>query len=93
MSVLPIFSKAYERVGSCLIISMIFLIHSWQHFAKGSGASLLGCACSKLGERPWTTKNLLMDLYKAFDRLPHGLLIEKKRVYGLDPEAIDLLSS
>ena len=36
---------------------------------------------------------VLMDLSKAFDCLPHGLLIEKLRAYGLAPEAIDLLSS
>ena len=36
---------------------------------------------------------VLMDLSKAFDYLPHVLLIEKLRAYGLAPEAIDLLSS
>ena len=36
---------------------------------------------------------VLVDLSKAFDGLPYGLLIEKLRPYGLAPEAIDLLSS
>ena len=36
---------------------------------------------------------VLMDLSKAFDCLPHGLLIERLRAYGLFPDAIDLLSS
>ena len=36
---------------------------------------------------------VLMDLSKAFDCLPHGLLIKKLRAYRLAPEAIDLLSS
>ena len=36
---------------------------------------------------------MLMDLSKAFDCLPHGLLIEKLRAYVLTLEAIDLLSS
>ena len=34
-----------------------------------------------------------MDLSKAFDCLPHGLLIEKLRACGLASDAIDLLSS
>ena len=37
------------------------LIHSWQHLAKGLGASLLCCACSKIGERPLTTINLQLQ--------------------------------
>ena len=34
-----------------------------------------------------------MHLSKAFDCLPHGLLIKKLGAYGLVTEAIDLLSS
>ena len=34
-----------------------------------------------------------MDLSKAFDCLPHDLLIEKLRAYGLAPDAVSLLSS
>ena len=34
-----------------------------------------------------------MDLSKAFDCLPHGLLIAKLRVYGLSEEAVGLLES
>ena len=36
---------------------------------------------------------VLMDLSKAFDCLPHGLLIEKMRANGLAPGTINLLSS
>ena len=34
-----------------------------------------------------------MDLSKAFDCLPHDLLIEKLRAYGLAPDAVSLHSS
>ena len=36
---------------------------------------------------------LFMDLSKAFNSLPHGLLIAKFRAYGLSLSACDLLSS
>ena len=39
------------------------------------------------GGRPW------MDLSKAFDCLPHDLLIEKLRAYGLALDAVGLFSS
>ena len=34
-----------------------------------------------------------MDLSKALDCLPHDLLVEKLRAYGLAPDAVSLLSS
>ena len=36
---------------------------------------------------------ILMDLSKAFDCLPHGLLIAKIKAYGLSEEAVKLLDS
>ena len=36
---------------------------------------------------------ILMGLSKAFDCLPHGLLIAKLRAYGLSEEAVELLES
>ena len=36
---------------------------------------------------------ILMDLSKAFDCLPHGLLIAKLRAYGLSEEVVELLES
>ena len=36
---------------------------------------------------------ILMDLSKAFDCLPHGLLVAKLRACGLSEEAVELLES
>ena len=36
---------------------------------------------------------VLIDLSKAFDCLPHDLLIENLRGYGLAPDAVGLLSN
>ena len=33
-----------------------------------------------------------MDIFKAFDLMPHGLLIAKFYVYGLSTDACELLS-
>ena len=36
---------------------------------------------------------ILMDLSKAFDAIPHRLLISKMRAYGVSPEACNLIKS
>ena len=60
VSVLPIFSKAYERVMHNQLSDNFNNIFNrfLAAFRKGPDASLLCCTCSKVGERPWTTISL-----------------------------------
>ena len=66
-------------------------------FPKGFGCqSTLLCLLEDLRKAfddHMSAAAVLMDLSKAFDCLPHGLLIEKLRAYGLAQEGIDLLGS
>ena len=66
-------------------------------FRKGFGCqSTLLCLLEdrrKALDNHQSAAAVLMDLSKAFDCLPHGLLIEKLRAHGLAPDAINLLSS
>ena len=99
MSVLPIFSKAYERVMHNQLSDYLNDIFNpfLAAFREGFGCQstllrLLEDWRKALDDQKYAA-SMLMDLSKAFDCLPHGLLIEKLRAYGLAPEAIDLLSS
>ena len=97
VSVLPIFSKAYERVMHNQLSDYFndILILSW-YLALRKG---FGCQSTlmrlledwiKALENHKSAAAMLMDLSKAFDCLSNGLLIEKLRAYGLAREAIDL---
>ena len=99
VSVLPIISKAYERVMHnqlCEYFNDIFNPFL-ATFRKGFGcqSTLLRLLedWRKALDNHESAAAVLMDLSKAFDCLPHGLLIEKLRAYGFASDAIDLLSS
>ena len=84
VSVPPVFSKAYERVMHNQLSDylMIFLIHSWHHFAKGFGCQstllrLLEDWRKALDNHKFAAA-VLMDLSKAFD----GLLIKSCGLMG-----------
>ena len=99
MSILPIFSKAYEWVMHNQLsvyfndIFNPFLAAFRKGFRCQSTLLRLLQDWRKALDNHKSAAAVLMDLSTAFDCLPHGLLIEKLRAYGLAPEAIDLLSS
>ena len=97
--VLPIISKAYERVMHNQLSEYFNDIFNpfLAAFRKGFGcqSTLLRLLedWRKALDNHQSAAAVLMELSKAFDCLPHGLLIEKLRAYGLASDAIDLLSS
>ena len=78
-------------------ILIVFLILFWQHFAQGTAVSQLFLESLKTGKKALDANKyvgaILMDLSKAFDCLPHDLLLLKLREYGLSPSAINLVQS
>ena len=99
VSVLPIISKAYERVMYNQLSEYFNDIFNpfLAAFRKGFGCQstllrLLEDWRKALDNRQ-SAAAVLMDLSKPFDCLPHNLLIEKLRAYGLAPDAINLQSS
>ena len=99
ISVLNIFSKVFER----------FLLNQMLPFIENVTSSLLSAYQSKCSTQhvllrliePWRTcldndrlvGAVLMDLFKAFDCLPHDLLIAKLGAYGLYQNSLILLMS
>ncbi|MCW4342517.1 MAG: reverse transcriptase family protein [Candidatus Thiodiazotropha endolucinida] len=99
VSILPVASKAYERIMHNQLSSHFeYLFNPYlAAFRKGFGCqstllrlledwrrALDGHECAAA---------ILMDLSKAFDCLPHCLLLEKLKAYGLSKEAVGLLES
>ena len=99
VSILPVISKIYERAineQSCSFFS--------QHFNTYLSAFRPGYGCQStllriiedwkqaLDENKYVAA-ILMDLSKAFDCLPHDLLLLKLKAYGVSENAIKLLKS
>ena len=65
------------------------------HIAKATVASHLKCADNwkTALDRKQFVALLFMDLSKAFDCLPHGLIISKLHAYGVSTPACELLFS
>ena len=99
VSILPTISKIFER-------SMHNQLSSFMdnHFNPFLAAFRKGFGCQstllrlledwrKALDNHESAAAILMDLSKAFDCLPHGLLIAKLRAYGLSKGAVGLLES
>ena len=98
ISILEAYSKVYERIFAAQINSYMFdkLSEKLCGFRKGHSTQHL---LLKLVEK-WrktldnkgTAGTILMDLSKAFDSLPHDLLIAKLEAYGFSLSALTLLN-
>ena len=99
VSILPIISKVYERAMHNQLSEFFDnIFHPYlAAFCKGFGCqSTLLCFLEdwrKALDNHQFAVAILMDLSKAFNCLPHDLLIEKLRAYGLAPDDVSLLSS
>ena len=99
VSILPTLSKVYERVMHDQLTEHFDRIFNpfLAAFRKG-----FGCQSTLLRlledwrmalDRHECAAAILMDLSKAFDCLPHRLLVAKLKAYGLSTGAVDLLDS
>ena len=99
VSVLPAFSKFVERT---IFDQLSSFLENHSHPFLSSFRSGHGCqtALLKIIE-DWKkalddnkfVAAILMDLSKAFDCLPHNLLVLKLKTYGFSDSALDLLFS
>lgn len=99
VSILPIFSKIYEKILETQLGDFFEKIfHSYLcAFRRGYGCQT---TLLRLLEdwRAALDKNLyiaavLMDLSKAFDCLPHEILLDKLSAYGVSNHSVSLLKS
>ena len=99
VSVLKIFSKLFERaMHSQLTTYFENIFHPFlSAFRKGYGCQTVLLKAvedwKKALDEDKYAAAILMDLSKAFDCLPHDLLLQKLDAYGLSNSAVDLLQS
>ena len=99
VSVLTTLSKLYESAMSDQLLCYFASIFNdlLNAFRKGHNCQTLLVKCiedwkSALDENKYVGV-LFTDLSKAFDCLPHGLLLAKLRAYGLNTPACNLIAS
>ena len=99
VSILPSISKIYETVIADQLneymnsmFSAMLSAYRKQHSCQHVLIDLIEEWRSKLDDKSYVGA-VLMDLSKAFDCLPHDLLLAKLKAYGLCDEALQLLKS
>ena len=99
VSVLTTLSKVYESVLNDQLLTFFkrILHHLLSAYRKGYSCQTLLLKCiedwKSALDNNCCVGALFMDLSKAFDCLPHNLLIAKLEAYGLDISACELVSS
>ena len=99
VSILPMISKIFERAVNSQIVEFFD-----SHFHTFLSAFRKGYGCQtallkviedwkKALDQNKYVAAILMDLSKAFDCLPHDLLILKLKTYGVSPSALNLIDS
>ena len=99
VSVLNVFSKFYERIMKNQINSFIdsklstFLSAYRKSYSTQHVLIRLIEEWKQKLDRNYVVGAILMDLSKAFDSIPHDLIIAKLYLYGFDFEALKLILS
>ena len=94
VSILTSISKIYENVVNNQLLGHFYEIFNdlLSAFRKGHSCQLLLLKDMKNAlDQKHAVGALFMDLSKAFDCLPHGLLVAKLHAYGLTPPPVAYL--
>ena len=93
VSILPNIQKMYERCLFKLLSNYFENIFSKFQCGFGQGLSAQYCLWKESVDKGKSFAPLLTDLSKAFDCLPHDLIIAKLNAYGFSFSAASLMQS
>lgn len=99
VSILPVFSKVFEIVIADQLMEFFKYIFNDLLCAYRKKYSTEHLLIELLEHWKWALDNdlfcgtILMDLTKAFDCMPHGLLVAKMHAYGVDDDACKFICS